>query len=217
MLATIEQAIDDIRQGKMLIVVDGAERENEGDLIMAAKHAHPQDIHFMARFGQGIICAPITWSRALALKLPLMAPENSSPHSPAFTVSVDLIAGNTSGTSAHDRARTAQALACSQRTAQEFYRPGHLFPLIAHKDGILTRPGHTEAAVELAHLAGLYPAGVLCEILGPQGAMATRAELMTLAQQFGLNMITICDLVDFCRQHPQRASHPPQPQHTISL
>ena len=204
MFATIEQAITDIQQGKMIIVIDDENRENEGDFIMAAEKASAQDIHFMTRLGRGMVCSPITSSRAKELELPLMVPDKTSPHSPAFTVSIDLIAGSTTGISAFDRAQTVQALAASQTRPQDFYRPGHLFPLIAQEGGVLTRRGHTEAAIDLARLAGLYPAAVLCEIMNDEGAMARVEELMELAQKFKLKVITIEDLVHFLLKCKQR-------------
>ncbi|MGO0121757.1 bifunctional 3,4-dihydroxy-2-butanone-4-phosphate synthase/GTP cyclohydrolase II [Desulfothermobacter acidiphilus] len=196
---TIEEAIADIRAGKMVIVVDDEDRENEGDLVMAAEKVTPEAINFMATYGRGLICAPLTEERADELDLPPMVPHNTDPHGTAFTVSVDA-KGVTTGISAHERAYTVRKLIDPNTTPHDFRRPGHVFPLRAKKGGVLRRAGHTEAAVDLARLAGLYPAGVLCEIMKDDGTMARVPELMEFARLHGLKIITIADLIGYRRR-----------------
>ena len=196
MWASIEQTITAIQQGRMVIVVDHEDRENEGDLVAAAATITPEQISFMARWGGGIICAPITPARAQELQLPLMVPHPQQPSpqpatAASFTVSIDLKEGNTTGASAFDRARTARALICPHRRPEDFVRPGHLFPLIAHPQGVLGRAGHTEAAVELAALAGLSPASVICEIMDNQGRMARKDHWEHLAREFQLPILSM--------------------------
>lgn len=197
-LNTIESALLDIRLGKVLIVVDNEDRENEGDFICAAECITPEIINFMATHGRGLICAPIDEQRANELNLDLMVSSNTAYHETAFTVSVDLIGhGCTTGISAHDRATCIKALTDPESRASDFARPGHIFPLRAKTGGVLRRNGHTEAAVDLAKLAGLYPAGVLVEILNQDGSMARLPELLEIAKLHQLKIITIQDLVAY--------------------
>jgi len=195
---SIEEAINDIRQGKMVIVVDDRDRENEGDLVAAAEKITPEMINFMATYGRGLICAPITEERADQLHLPLMVEQTSDPLGTAFTVSVDLIGdGVTTGISAEDRAKTIRALTDPDKTPYDFHRPGHVFPLRAKNGGVLRRPGHTEAAIDLARLAGLKPAGVIVEIMNPDGTMARLPQLKELARQHNLKIVSIEDLIRY--------------------
>ncbi len=196
--AKIEDAIEDVKNGKMVIVVDDEDRENEGDFIMAAEHVTPEAINFMAKHGRGLICVAMTPERLEELRLPLMADQGL--HGTAFTVSVDYIHGTTTGISAYDRAKTIKALIDPKSKPEDFARPGHIFPLRARKGGVLRRAGHTEAAVDLARLAGLYPAGVLCEIMDEDGTMARVPRLMEIAKQFGMKIITIKDLIEYRRR-----------------
>ena len=197
-LNTIEEAIDDIRAGKIIIVVDDEDRENEGDFICAAEKVTPEIINFMATHGRGLICTPITEERASKLELEKMVRSNTALHETAFTVSIDLIGkGCTTGISAYDRATGINALVDDETQASDFARPGHIFPLIAENGGVLRRTGHTEAAVDLAKLAGLYPAGTLVEILNPDGTMARLPQLVEMAARFDLKIISIKDLVAF--------------------
>lgn len=193
---TIEEAIEDIKQGRMIIVVDDEDRENEGDLVMAAEKVTPEAISFMAIHGRGLICVPITKKRAEELDLPLMVGNNTDNMGTAFTVSVDYV-GNSTGISAYDRADTVKALIDPATKPQDLRRPGHIFPLIARDGGVLRRAGHTEAAVDLARLAGLYPAGVICEIMKDDGTMARLPDLMSFAKEWGLKIITIEDLIRY--------------------
>jgi len=195
---SIEEALDDIRQGKMVIVVDDRDRENEGDLVAAAEKITPEMINFMATYGRGLICSPITEERADELQLPLMVQQTSDPLGTAFTVSVDLIGeGVTTGISAEDRAKTIRALTDDTKTPYDFHRPGHVFPLRAKDGGVLRRPGHTEAAIDLARLAGLKPAGVIVEIMNPDGTMARLPQLKELARNHGLKIVSIEDLIRY--------------------
>lgn len=198
MLNTIEEALDDIRQGKLVIVVDDEDRENEGDFVTAARNVTPEIINFMSKHGRGLICAPITEERAAALNLTLMVENNTVLHQTPFTVSVDLIGnGCTTGISAHDRAKTVQALIDPNTKPEDLGRPGHIFPLRAKPGGVLRRIGHTEATVDLARLAGMEPAGVLVEIMNDDGTMARLPELLEIAKQFDLKIITIKDLISY--------------------
>jgi 3,4-dihydroxy 2-butanone 4-phosphate synthase/GTP cyclohydrolase II len=200
-LHNILDAINDIRQGKIVIVVDDEDRENEGDFVCAAEHVTPELINFMTQYGRGLVCAPITEERAHKLELPLMVttPNTSSFQTP-FTISVDLLEGNTTGISCTERARTLKALADDSFTAKSFSRPGHIFPLVARSGGVLERQGHTEAAVDLARLAGLKPAAVICEVLKGDGEMARRPQLHELAKKFDLSIISIEELVHYRQQ-----------------
>jgi 3,4-dihydroxy 2-butanone 4-phosphate synthase/GTP cyclohydrolase II len=194
----VEEALEDIRRGKLVIVVDDEDRENEGDFITAARNATPEIINFMLKEGRGIVCAALTEARCEELKLDLMVGENTALHQTPFTVSVDLKGhGVTTGTSAFDRSKTVKALIDPKTTADDLARPGHIFPLKAVKDGVLRRAGHTEATVDLARLAGLEPAGVLVEIMQDDGSMARLPQLIEVAKKFDLRIITIKDLIEY--------------------
>lgn len=191
---SIEEALEDIREGKMIVVVDDENRENEGDLLMAADKVSPEAINFMAKFGRGLICVPMSKERLKELNINHMVSENSDNFSTAFTVSVDA-EGTTTGISAFDRALTVQKLADNKFNAKEFKRPGHIFPLEAKEGGVLVRNGHTEAAVDMARLAGFSKAGVICEIMNEDGTMARTPELMEFVKKHNLKIITIEDLI----------------------
>lgn len=198
MLDSIESAIEDIRQGKLVIVVDDEDRENEGDFVCAARTATPEVINFMTKFGRGLVCAALTAERCEELELLPMVTTNTSLHETAFTVSVDLISDDTStGISAHDRSRTIQALIDPATRPADLGRPGHIFPLKAKKGGVLRRSGHTEATVDLARLAGFEPAGVLVEIMNEDGSMARLPQLTEIAKQWSLKIISIADLIEY--------------------
>lgn len=198
MLDTIESAIEDLKKGKLLIVVDDEDRENEGDFITAAANVTPEIINFMSKFGRGLICAPVTEERCDELKLNLMVENNTVLHQTPFTVSVDLIGnGCTTGISAHDRAKTVQALIDPATRPEDLGRPGHIFPLRAKSAGVLRRAGHTEATVDLARLAGFEPAGVLVEIMNDDGTMARLPQLLEIAKKFDLKIISIKDLISY--------------------
>ena len=198
MLNSIEEALEDIKNGKIIIVVDDEDRENEGDFICAAELVTPETVNFMATQGRGLICAALTEERCTELNLPLMVSQNTSHHSTAFTVSVDLLGhGTTTGISASDRAKTLRALVDPMTRPDDLARPGHIFPLKSKKKGVLRRAGHTEAAVDLAVLAGLRPGGVLVEIMNEDGSMARLPELMDMARELGLKIITIRDLIAY--------------------
>lgn len=192
---TITEAIEDINAGKMIIVVDDENRENEGDFVMAAEHSTPDKINFMVKYGRGLICTPLSKSKAEKLNLPLMVAHNDSNHETAFTVSIDAKLGITTGISSADRSRTIELLADTQCIAADFVRPGHMFPLIAKDGGVMTRPGHTEAAVDLCKLAGTEETGVICEILNDDGTMARVPDLIAIAAEHDLKIITIEDLI----------------------
>lgn len=198
MLHTIEEALKDISEGKMVIVVDDEDRENEGDFIMAARFATPEAINFMSKYGRGLICAAVTEDRCRELNLTPMVNNNTSLHETAFTVSVDLIGhGTTTGISAHDRSKTIQALISTDTKPEDLARPGHIFPLRAMKGGVLRRAGHTEATIDLARLAGLEPAGVLVEIMNEDGSMARLPELEMIAAEHNLKIISIKELIAY--------------------
>lgn len=195
---SIEAAIAALRAGKMIIVVDDPDRENEGDLVMAAEFVTPEAINFMAKEARGLICVPLTEERARALQLPLMVNQNTAPHGTAFTVSVDYIGeGPVSGISASDRARTIRALADPATKPEDFARPGHVFPLVAKPDGVLRRSGHTEAAIDLMSLANLTPVAVIVEIMNEDGSMARLPKLRQLADEWQIPLITIQDLIAY--------------------
>jgi 3,4-dihydroxy 2-butanone 4-phosphate synthase/GTP cyclohydrolase II len=201
-LNTIKEAISDIKNGKMVIVVDDKDRENEGDFIAAAEMVTPEMINFMSMQGRGLICAPITDDRSKKLGLNMMVENNTVLHQTQFTVSVDLIGhGCTTGISVHDRAKTIKALVNNETKPHDLGRPGHIFPLRAKNGGVLRRTGHTEAAVDLARLAGFKPAGILVEILNEDGSMARLPELVKVAKKFDLKIISIEDLVAYRMQH----------------
>ena len=198
MLDTIESAIEDLKNGKLIIVVDDEDRENEGDFVTAARNVTPEIINFMSKHGRGLICAPITEERCNELDLNLMVQDNTVLHQTPFTVSIDLIGnGCTTGISAHDRAKTVQALIDPNTKPEDLGRPGHIFPLRAKSAGVLRRAGHTEATVDLARLAGYEPAGVLVEIMNDDGTMARLPELMEIAKKFDLKIISIKDLIAY--------------------
>ncbi|MBP5424821.1 MAG: bifunctional 3,4-dihydroxy-2-butanone-4-phosphate synthase/GTP cyclohydrolase II [Prevotella sp.] len=196
-LNTIEEAIGDFREGKFVIVVDDEDRENEGDLICAAEKITPEMVNFMLKYARGVLCAPITISRSEELDLPRQVADNTSVLGTPFTVTVDKLEGCTTGVSAHDRAATILALADPASTPQTFGRPGHINPLYAQDNGVLRRSGHTEAAVDLCKLAGLYPAGALMEIMNDDGSMARMPELQAFAHEHSLKIITIKDLIAY--------------------
>jgi 3,4-dihydroxy 2-butanone 4-phosphate synthase/GTP cyclohydrolase II len=199
--ASIQEAIEEIRGGRMVIVVDDADRENEGDLIMAAELVTPEAIAFIVRHTSGVICMPVIGERLDELEIPLMVAANTDTRRTAFTVSVDARYGVTTGISAADRARTIQAMIDPATQPADLSRPGHIFPLRYREGGVLKRAGHTEAAVDLARLAGLYPAGVLCETVNEDGTMARLPDLVVFARTHGLKLISIADLIAYRRQH----------------
>ena len=198
---SIEKAIETIRNGGIVIVVDDADRENEGDMVLAAERATADKVNFLARYARGLICATILPERAEVLKLGPMVPENTCKLGTAFTVSIDLVGGTTTGISAHDRAATIRALVDPSTRPDDFARPGHVFPLVAKPGGVLRRAGHTEASVDLARLAGLSPVGVLCEVLDDDGSMARLPRLQDIAREHQLDMVTIADLIAYRRKH----------------
>jgi 3,4-dihydroxy 2-butanone 4-phosphate synthase/GTP cyclohydrolase II len=197
MLNTIEEAIEAIKNGSTIIVVDDEDRENEGDFLTAARNATPETINFMVRHGRGLVCAPITQKRAKELDLEPMVSRNTTSHETNFTVSVDLLEGCTTGISASDRSRTIMALINPATKPDDLGRPGHIFPLIAKDGGVLRRTGHTEAAIDLAVMAGFEPAGVICEIMKEDGEMARLPELLKIAAEFDLKIISIKDLIAY--------------------
>lgn len=197
-LNTIEEAIEEIKKGNFVIVVDDEDRENEGDLVIAAECITPEKVNLMETHARGLICAPITKERAEELELPMMVTHNTSIHSTPFTVSIDLLThGCTTGISAYDRAQTILALTRSETKPEDFGRPGHIFPLRAMSKGVIRRAGHTEATIDLARLAGLYPAGALAEIKKEDGEMARLPELMKMAEEFNLKIISVADLIKY--------------------
>jgi len=198
--ATIDEALDEIREGRMIIVVDDADRENEGDFIIAAEKVTPEAVNFMVTHGRGIVCMPVTGQRLDELGIPLMVSRNNESHGTAFAVSIDTKGRTTTGTSAFDRAATARSITDPGLTHDDIRMPGHVFPLMAQEGGVLRRAGHTEAAVDLATLAGLYPAGVLCEVLREDGSMARLPELVRVAREHGLKLISIADLIEHRRR-----------------
>ena len=199
-LSTIEEILEDARQGRMFILVDAEDRENEGDLVIPAQMATPDAINFMARFGRGLICLAITAERADTLHLERMSRSNKSRHSTAFTVSIEAKEGITTGISAYDRAKTIAAAIHPEKDWRDIVSPGHVFPLVARDGGVLVRAGHTEAAVDLARLAGLVPAGAICEIMNDDGTMARMPDLLAFAQRHGLKIGTISDLIAYRRR-----------------
>lgn len=197
-LNTIEEAIEEIKKGNFIIVVDDEDRENEGDLIIAAECITPEKVNFMETHARGLICTPITKERAEELELPMMVTHNTSIHSTPFTVSIDLLThGCSTGISAYDRAQTILALAREETKPEDFGRPGHIFPLRAVSKGVIRRAGHTEATIDLARLAGLYPAGALAEIKKEDGEMARLPELMKMAKEFNLKIISVAELIKY--------------------
>jgi 3,4-dihydroxy 2-butanone 4-phosphate synthase/GTP cyclohydrolase II len=199
--ATIDEALEDIRQGKMVVVCDDEDRENEGDLTMAAQFATPEAVNFMAKEGRGLICLSLTSERCDELGLDLMAAKNESPFETPFTVSIEARDGVTTGISAHDRARTIQVAIDSSSSPRDLVQPGHIFPLKSRPGGVLERAGQTEAAVDLARLAGLNPSGVICEVMNDDGTMARVDDLVGYCARHGLRMITVADLIAYRRRH----------------
>ena len=192
---SIEEAIADIREGRMVIVVDDEDRDNEGDLTAAAEKVTPEIINFMATHGRGLICLPLTGKRLDELKIPLMVSDNTASFGTAFTVSIEAKHRTTTGISAYDRAETVKAVLDTSTKPEDIARPGHMFPLRAREGGVLSRTGQTEAAVDLARMAGLYPAGVICEIMNRDGTMARVPQLTRFAKKHGLRLITVKDLI----------------------
>jgi 3,4-dihydroxy 2-butanone 4-phosphate synthase / GTP cyclohydrolase II len=210
--STIDDALEDIRAGKIVIVVDDADRENEGDFIMAAEKATPERLNFMVTHGRGIVCLPTTAQRLDELRIPLMVSKNNESHGTAFAVSIDVQGRTTTGTSAFDRAATVRAIADPELRPEDIRMPGHVFPLMAQEGGVLKRAGHTEATVDLARMAGLYPAGVLCEVLHPDGSMARMPELTSVAEEHGLKIISIADLIEYRRRREHLVSRTAEAQ-----
>jgi 3,4-dihydroxy 2-butanone 4-phosphate synthase/GTP cyclohydrolase II len=200
---SIEQAIDDIRDGKMVIIVDDEDRENEGDLVMAAEKVTPEAVNFMVSYGRGLVCVPMETQRLRELELPMMVIENTARLSTAFTVSVDALEGTSTGISAQDRATTVKALVDPNTRPQDLGKPGHVFPLRYAEGGVLVRTGHTEAAVDLPRMAGLYPAGMLCEVMAEDGTMARMSQLEELSAKHGIGIATIGDIIAY-RRHREK-------------
>ncbi len=200
-LSSIDEVIEDTRNGRMIILVDEEDRENEGDLVIPAQMATPEAINFMAKHGRGLVCLALTRERIDQLGLPLMARENATRHQTAFTVAIEAREGVTTGISASDRARTIAVAIDPTKGRSDIVSPGHVFPLVARDGGVLVRAGHTEAAVDLARLAGLYPSGVVCEIMNDDGTMARLPDLVKFAQFHGLKIATISDLIAYRRRH----------------
>ena len=205
-ITPIEEIIEDARNGKMFVLVDHEERENEGDIVVPAQMATPEVINFMAKYGRGLICLTLTSERVASLGLELMSTYNSSRHETAFTISIEAREGVTTGISAHDRARTVAVAIDSGNTAADISTPGHVFPLRARDGGVLVRAGHTEAAVDIARLAGLNPSGVICEIMNDDGSMARLPDLVSFAKEHKLKIGTISDLIAYRRRHDNLVS-----------
>jgi 3,4-dihydroxy 2-butanone 4-phosphate synthase / GTP cyclohydrolase II len=199
--ATVEEAVEEIRQGRMIVLVDDEDRENEGDLTMAAEKITPEAINFMAKYGRGLICMPLTEDRCDELHLPLMSPINTSVHGTAFTEAIDARVGVTTGISASDRAVTILTAIDPKTRPQDLARPGHTFPLRARNGGVLVRAGQTEASVDLARIAGLYPAGVVCEIMNEDGTMSRVPQLIEFCKEHDVRMLTVADLIRYRMQH----------------
>ncbi len=200
-IGLVESALADIRKGKMVILTDDEDRENEGDLVMAAEKVTPEAINFMATHGRGLICLSLTEERIQQLNLPLMVQENTSPYQTAFTVSIEASRGITTGISAQDRARTIRAAVAPNAKPSDLVRPGHVFPLRARRGGVLVRTGQTEGSVDLARLAGLFPAGVICEVMNPDGTMARRPQLQRFAQKQALTLLSVADIIRYRLRH----------------
>ncbi|HZA88911.1 MAG TPA: 3,4-dihydroxy-2-butanone-4-phosphate synthase, partial [Solirubrobacterales bacterium] len=198
--ATVEEALEDVRRGRMVVVCDGEDRENEGDLVLPGQFATPEAINFMAKEARGLICLALEPERCDELGLDLMAAKNEAPLETAFTVSIEAAEGVTTGISAHDRARTVQVAIDPRSVPQDLRQPGHIFPLKSKQGGVLERTGHTEASVDLARLAGLIPAGVICEIMNEDGTMARVPDLVPYCERHGLKMITVADLIAYRRR-----------------
>src|SRR4051794_19856061 len=196
-LSSIDELIEEARNGRMFILADAEDRENEGDLVIPAQMCTPQAINFMAKHGRGLVCLALTQQRANQLRIPMMTPINGTPHQTAFTVSIEAKEGISTGISAHDRAHTISVAIDPTKGPSDIITPGHVFPLVAREGGALVRAGHTEAAVDIARLAGLYPAGVICEIMNDDGTMARLPDLVAFAQRHGLKIATIADLIAY--------------------
>src|SRR5207302_3609815 len=196
-IARVEKALDELRRGRMVILVDDAERENEGDLVLAAEFVTPEAINFMAKHARGLICLSLTEEQVKRLGLTMMVSENQSTYATAFTVSIEAASGVTTGISAADRATTIRAAISPDARPEDLVRPGHVFPLRARKGGVLVRTGQTEGSVDLARLAGLVPAGVICEIMKEDGSMARMPDLETFAQRHSLRILSIADLIQY--------------------
>src|ERR1700754_4631469 len=203
-ISPIEEIIEDARNGRPYILVDAEDRENEGDVIIPAQFATPEQINFMAKHARGLICLSITTERARALRLPPMATDNQSGHGTAFTVSIEAREGVTTGISAHDRAHTIAVAIDASKGPDEIVSPGHVFPLVAKDGGVLVRAGHTEAAVDISRMAGLNPAGVICEIMKDDGSMARLPDLVAFAQLHALKIGTIADLIAYRRRNERQ-------------
>ena len=202
-LATIDQATEDLRQGKFVVLVDDEDRENEGDLTIAAEKVTPEAVNFMAKYGRGLICIAMTGERLDQLKVPMMVQDldNTSQYGTAFTVSVEAREGTTTGISAHDRAATIKALIHSDTRPEDLVRPGHMFPLRARDGGVLVRAGQTEASVDLATLAGMYPSGVICEIMSEDGTMSRMPQLEAFSQEHGIGIVSVAQVIQYRRLH----------------
>ncbi|MDE2462263.1 MAG: 3,4-dihydroxy-2-butanone-4-phosphate synthase [Alphaproteobacteria bacterium] len=200
-ISSIEELIEEARNGRMFILVDAEDRENEGDLVIPAQMCTPQAINFMAKYGRGLICLALTQERANTLRIPMMTQVNGAPHQTAFTVSIEAKEGVSTGISAHDRARTIAVAIDPTKGPDDIVMPGHVFPLVARHGGTLVRAGHTEAAVDIPRLAGLYPSGVICEIMNDDGTMARLPDLVQFAQLHGLKIGTIADLIAYRRRY----------------
>ena len=199
-ISSTTEIVAELKAGRMVILVDEEDRENEGDLVMAAEHVTPDAINFMARYGRGLICLTLTEARCMQLNLPLMVRDNKTPHGTAFTMSIEAAEGVTTGISAADRAVTVQAAVARDAKPADIIQPGHIFPLMAQNGGVLVRAGHTEAGCDLAGMAGLQPAAVICEILKDDGTMARLPDLLEFAKQHGLKIGTIADLIHYRSQ-----------------
>lgn len=211
-LASIEQGLQDLKAGKFLIVVDDEDRENEGDLVMPAEFVTAEAVNFMVTYARGQLCMPMTADRLAELDIPMLPSRHSDSQMPtAFTMPVDYAVDTTTGISAQDRAATIRALIDPDARPEDFIQPGHLFPLRYHTGGVLVRPGHTEAIVDLCRLAGLYPAGVVCEIMKDDGTMARLPDLMHMAAKHELNILSIADLINYRREHDP-ADHQADPE-----
>ncbi len=200
-LSTVAEAIEEIKAGKFIIIVDDEDRENEGDLALAAEKVTPEAINFMAVHGRGLICMPVIGQRLDELRIPLMVTDNTSPYSTAFTVSVEAKRKVSTGISAADRAQTVKTIIDPMSKSEDLVQPGHMFPLRAKEGGVLVRAGHTEAIVDLTRLAGLYPAGVICEVMSEDGTMARLPQLEVMAEKFGIKMVSVADLIAYRRRH----------------
>src|ERR1051326_2424343 len=215
-LSSIEELIEDARNGRMILLSDAEDRENEGDLFIPAQMATPQAINFMAKYGRGLICLALTQERANTLQLPMMTQFNGTPHKTAFTVSIEAREGVSTGISAHDRAHTIAVAIDPTKGPADIIMPGHVFPLVARYGGVMVRAGHTEAAVDISRLAGLYPAGVICEIMNDDGTMARLPDLVQFSQLHGLKLGTISDLIAYRRRYDhfvERAAEAPFRSH----